>query len=270
MEILKILNHPDNPNKRLELKLYDLQILTLLDKFKSMSVDTIYLYVSEYFTSSTNLTRRLNRYIDYGLVEKYRAGSFHKFDYFLTQKGCNFINEVWHKISHERKRSTYVGQQSYHNNLIASVAFKVMKDNGFKYKLRDLQTDRDIKLEHYLAVKKQAFNQKMFMRELSRQRKNMAIPDFKIDDFAFEIELHSKGNKRTVAKMKRLYQKKYITFWIIPRNLVQLREVIEENTHIDNDGNKNNIIVYVDEVNSFNFDLTLYNYHREKQLSLDV
>ena len=239
------------------IRLNDRDILTfkMLNKFRVLNSDLICFFCK--FPSYHAVMLRLNSLYKNGYINKYRKDIYHKYVYFLTQKGINVIYPP--KISNKSKYpiqknpSKIVYSNIRHELIIATVVKRILETNT-DCTIDDIELDREIRPKEFIKSKR------------------THIPDIRIKKYRFigEIELHYKRPSELVKNIASNHF--YYQLWIIPTGKKKLKERInhqakfEINTSIE--------VITLDQIEQFSFNLkqmqeTLFNENEDLKSRLE-
>ena len=218
----------------------DLLLFRMLNKFRLLNSDLICFFCN--FPSYHAVMLRLNTLYKNGYINKYRKDIYHKYIYFLTQKGINVLyppkKSNKSKYPVQKNPSKIVYSNIRHELIIASIVKRILELNP-DCSIDDIEVDREIRPKEFIKSKK------------------THIPDIRIEKYRFigEIELNYKRPNDLIKNIASNHF--YYQLWIVPEGKKKLKERIMEQSKIEM--NTSIHTISLDQIDTFEFDLKKMN-----------
>lgn len=230
----------ERKKERIEITERDLICLVVIDKVGMMRVESF-----EELGARRTIQGRLVKLLEYGYLRREREGLYFPYEYFLTQKGMDFVFKHFYldlfeyfdeDLSREPSRIDF--KRSEHQNWIGRVIIGLIADltpQGALNALKTIYSDRDMRFFLYHTQAKQ---KKVVFKDFLFWLPGKTIPDilirYKDKTIVMEVEISYKGKSRTIEKLWNMPYSNY-TFWIIRKSNQALKEIIEKETNTGDD-----------------------------------
>lgn len=213
--------------KRIEITETDLMMMIVIEKVGFCSIET---FVNFADLKSRTVQGRFTKLMEFGYLTREREGLYFPYQYFLTQKGMNFVFEHFYlswMVSDEdytRKAPRRAIKNARHQNLVAGLILLIISNHPLKTPLNALEcvlSERDTQFVRFWEksgrIIKPIHHNWLVDPVLFNEPLNDVL--YVEDDLVvgFEIELTYKGRERTDEKIG-LHFLKDLSVWFVPDN----------------------------------------------------
>ncbi len=213
--------------KRIEITETDLMMMIVIEKVGFCAIET---FVNFADLKSRTVQGRFTKLMEFGYLTREREGLYFPYQYFLTQKGMNFVFEHFYlswMVSDEeyiRKAPRRAIKNARHQNLVAGLILLIIFNHPLKTPLNALEcvlSERDVQFVRFWEKSGRIINPIHHNWMI-----NPALLDEPLNDvlyieddlvIGFEIELTYKGRERTEEKIG-LHFLKDLSVWFVPEN----------------------------------------------------